>query len=141
MNMAVRTSVTPYLSVKGATEALAFYRRAFGADVTDQMSEEDGRIGHAEIRIGEACVYLADEHPEIGFLSPSTLGGSAVMIELTVADVDAVIERAVEAGGTLARPVADQDYGWRNGKLVDPFGHTWLISSPIAEGAADGKDS
>jgi PhnB protein len=132
MNMAVRTSVTPYLSVKGATEALAFYRRAFGADVTDQMSEEDGRIGHAEVRIGDAHIYLADEHPEIGFLSPSTLGGSAVMIELTVADVDAVIERAVEAGATLARPVADQDYGWRNGKLVDPFGHTWLVSSPLA---------
>jgi PhnB protein len=139
--MAVRTSVTPYLSVKGATEALAFYRRAFGADVVEQMSEEDGRIGHAEIRIGEARLYLADEHPEIGFLSPSTLGGSAVIIELTVADVDAVMERAVEAGGTLARPVADQDYGWRNGKLVDPFGHTWMISSPIAEGAADGKDT
>ena len=135
--MVVRTSVTPYLSVKGATEALAFYRRAFGADVTDQMSEEDGRIGHAEIRIGDASVYLADEHPEIGFLSPSTLGGSGVMIELTVEDVDAVIERAVEAGGTLARPVADQDYGWRNGKLVDPFGHTWLVSSPIAERQAD----
>jgi PhnB protein len=141
MTMAVRTSVTPYLSVKGATEALAFYRRAFGADVVEQMSEEDGRIGHAEIRIGEARLYLADEHPEIGFLSPSTLGGSAVIIELTVADVDAVMERAVEAGGTLARPVADQDYGWRNGKLVDPFGHTWMISSPIAEGAADGKDT
>ena len=135
MIMAVRTSVTPYLSVKGATEALAFYRRAFGADITDQMSEEDGRIGHAEIRIGEARVYLADEHPEIGFLSPSTLGGSAVMIELTVEDVDAVIERAVEAGGTLARPVADQDYGWRNGKLVDPFGHTWMVSSPLAQRA------
>jgi PhnB protein len=137
MTMVVRTSVTPYLSVKGATEALAFYRRAFGADVTDQMSEENGRIGHAEIRIGDASVYLADEHPEIGFLSPSTLGGSGVMIELTVEDVDAVIERAVEAGGTLARPVADQDYGWRNGKLVDPFGHTWLVSSPIAERQAD----
>jgi len=135
--MAVRTSVTPYLSVKGATEALAFYRQAFGADVTDKMSEEDGRIGHAEIRIGDAHIYLADEHPGIGFLSPSTLGGSAVMIELTVADVDAVIERAVETGGTLARPVADQDYGWRNGKLVDPFGHTWLVSSPIGEDPAE----
>ena len=137
--MAVRTSVTPYLSVKGATEALAFYRRAFGADVTNQMSEEDGRIGHAEIRIGEARVYLADEHPEIGFLSPSTLGGSAVMLELTVADVDAVIKRAAEAGGTVMRPIADQDYGWRNGKLADPFGHVWMISSPIGDRPATRK--
>ncbi len=131
--MGQRTTVTPYLSVKGAKEALAFYQRAFGADVTNQMSQEDGRIGHAEFRIGDAIVYLADEHPEIGFLSPSTLGGSAVMISLTVADVDAVIERAAEAGGTVTRPVADQDYDWRNGKLVDPFGHTWMISSPIGD--------
>ena len=131
--MAVQTRVTPYLSVKGAAGALEFYQRAFGATVADQMAEEDGRIGHAEIRIGEARVYLADEHPEIGFLSPSTLGGSAVMIELTVADVDAVMRHATEAGATVARAVADQDYGWRNGKLVDPFGHTWMISSPIGD--------
>jgi PhnB protein len=130
-------AVSPYLIVDDAPRALEFYKKAFGAKELMRHAGPDGRIGHAEIRIGDASVYLADEHPEIGFLSPSTLGGSGVMIELTVEDVDAVIERAVEAGGTLARPVADQDYGWRNGKLVDPFGHTWLVSSPIAERQAD----
>lgn len=129
--MTVETKVTPYLSVKGAVEALDFYQRAFGAKVADQISDEQGRIGHAEIRIGDACIYLADEHPEIGFLSPTSLGGSAVMIELTVLDVDTVMDSAVEAGATVARPAADQDYGWRNGKLLDPFGHTWMISSPL----------
>jgi len=131
--MSERTRVTPYLSVKGAAGALEFYQRAFGATVADRMTEEDGRIGHAEIRIGDARLYLADEHPEIGFLAPATLGGSAVMIEMTVPDVDAVMRRATEAGATVARPAGDQDYGSRSGKLVDPFGHTWMISSPIGD--------
>ena len=127
----METKVTPYLAVKGAAEALVFYQKAFGAKVAGQMSDEQGRIGHAEIHIGDARIYLADEHPEIGFISPTSLGGSAVMIEMTVPDVDAVMERAVEAGATVARPADDQDYGWRNGKLLDPFGHMWMISSPI----------
>jgi PhnB protein len=127
--VSVETKVTPYLAVKGAAEALDFYQRAFGAKVADQMTDDEGRIGHAEIRIGAARIYLADEHPEIGFISPTSLGGSAVMIEMTVPDVDAVMQRAVEAGATVARPAADQDYGWRNGKLLDPFGHTWMIST------------
>jgi PhnB protein len=127
----VETKVTPYLAVRGAAEALAFYQKAFGAQVADQMTDDEGRIGHAEIRIGDGRIYLADEHPEIGFISPASLGGSAVMIEMTVPDVDSVMQRAVDAGATVARPAADQDYGWRNGKLLDPFGHTWMISTPI----------
>jgi PhnB protein len=122
-------TVTPYLCVKGAASALDFYAHAFGAVEALRLAAPGDRIGHAEIRIGGAPIFLADEFPEIGVLSPATLGGSPVTIHLTVPDVDALFTRAVAAGATVLRPLADQGRGHRNGKLTDPFGHTWMLSS------------
>src|SRR5580693_1226553 len=95
---------TPYLSIKGAAEAIEFYKKAFGATEIMRMAGPDGRIGHAEIRIGKAKLMLADEHPEIGFLSPKTLGGSPVTIHIYVEDVDALAARAEAAGAKVKRP-------------------------------------
>lgn len=120
---------TPYLCVKGASDAIAFYVRAFGAVETMRLAEPGGRIGHAEIRIGEARLMLSDEFPEEGVASPSTLGGSPVAIHLYVGDVDALAERAVAAGAKLLRPIEDQFYGDRSAALLDPFGHRWLFAT------------
>jgi PhnB protein len=119
-------SVTPYLIVKGGAQALEFYGRAFGA-VERLRIDAGGKIGHAEITIGDSCVMLADEHPEVEALSPTTVGGTPVSLHLYVEDVDAVVARAVAAGATLTRPVADQFYGDRVGGITDPFGHRWSI--------------
>jgi PhnB protein len=126
-----RTTVTPYLSVRGAAAAIEFYERAFGATEASgsRFVQPDGRVGHAEINIGGARIMLADEFPEIGFRSPESLGGSPVVIHLDVADVDAVGRRAVAAGATVVRPIADQFYGDRSGQFRDPFGYTWSIST------------
>jgi len=126
-----RQQVTPYISVKDSAAAIEFYKTAFGATELTRIPMPDGRIGHAEIKIGDATIMMADELPEIQFLSPESLGGSGVMIYVYVDDVDAFASRAVAAGANLARPVADQPYGDRNCKLVDPFGHTWLFATPI----------
>ena len=117
---------TPYLCVKGAAKAIDFYARAFGAREQMRMEQPDGRIGHAEVRIGTAAIMLADEFPEMEFRSPQSLGGSAVNILVYVENVDALVKRA-----TLARPVADQFYGDRVGVLKDPFGHSWSFASRI----------
>ena len=127
----IRTHITPYLCVKGGERALEFYKEAFGAVEIMRVMDDQGRVSHAEFHIGEADVNLADEHPEIGFLSPQTLGRSPVMLNVTVPNVDAFFDRAVAAGATVTRPVADQEYGFRNGGLKDPFGHDWFISTPI----------
>lgn len=125
--------VTPYLCVKGAARAIEFYKRAFGATEADRITD-GGKIGHAEIRLYGAPIFLADEFPEIDVLSPESIGGSPVLIHLTVPDVDALTAQAVAAGATLVRPVADQDYGMRNSKVRDPFGYTWMLSTPIERG-------
>jgi len=122
-------TVTPYLIVKGGTEALAFYARAFGAIEHLRIPGPGGKIGHAEIAIGDSRIMLADEHPEIGALGPTTVGGTPVSLHLYVEDVDAVVARAVAAGATLIRPVADQFYGDRVGGIADPFGHRWFIAT------------
>ena len=122
-------TLTPYLIVKGGAEALDFYKRAFGAVEEERIQHADGKVGHAEITIGEGCVMLADEHPEIGALSPATIGGTPVSLHLYVEDVDAVVARAVAAGAKLTRPVADQFYGDRVGGVTDPFGHRWFIAT------------
>jgi PhnB protein len=119
--------VIPYLHVKGAARAIEFYRQAFGATEVLRLAEPDGRIGHAEIQIEGARIMLADEFPEHGILGPQSLGGTSVGLHLTVPDVDALAERAVAAGATLAKPVQDEFYGERGGKLVDPFGHVWQV--------------
>lgn len=121
-------TVTPYLIVNAGAKALDFYARAFGA-IERLRIDAGGKIGHAEITIGDSCVMLADEHPEIGALGPTTVGGSPVSLHLYVEDVDAVVARAVAAGATLVRPVADQFYGDRVGGVADPFGHRWFIAT------------
>jgi PhnB protein len=122
-------TVTPYLIVKGAARALDFYKQAFGATELMRMASPDGRVGHAEIRIGDSPIMLADEHPEMGYRGPEALGGTPVSIALYVEDVDALFRQAIAAGGKELRPVKDQFYGDRSGTLVDPFGHVWTIAT------------
>jgi PhnB protein len=120
---------TPYLCIDGAAAAIEFYKKAFGARELMRMGAPGERIGHAEVRIGDAIIMLADEFPDMGFRSPKSLGGSPVIIHLYVEDVDAVAEQAVAAGAKVVRPVEDQFYGDRAGKLEDPFGHVWYIAT------------
>jgi PhnB protein len=126
-------SVTPYLIVDDAARAIEFYKGAFGATELFRMPRPDGRIGHAEIRVGDSHVMLADEHPEINARGPRTLGGSPVTFVLYVEDVDAQVERAVAAGAKVTRPVADQFYGDRTGGVEDPFGHVWFIATHVED--------
>src|ERR1700730_17918222 len=122
-------SVTPYLIIKGAADAIEFYKKAFGATELFRMPQPDGRIGHAEIKIGDSAIMLADEFPEMKYLSPQTLGGSSVSLLLYVEDVDSVFNQAIAVGGREERPIEDKFYGDRGGSLVDPFGHTWHIAT------------
>jgi PhnB protein len=122
-------SVTPYLIVKGAAAAIDFYKLAFGATELMRLPGPDGKVGHAEIRIGDSPVMLADEHPEVGAVSPQTLGGSPVHMLIYVEDVDARFAQAIAAGAKELRPVKDQFYGDRSGTLKDPFGHMWTIAT------------
>jgi len=122
-------AVTPYLIDKHGAKAIEFYVRTFGAVERDRMQDPSGKIRHAEITIGDSRVMVADEHPEVGALAPETVGGSPVGLHLYVEDVDAVVAKAVAAGATLTRPVADQFYGDRVGGITDPFGHRWFIAT------------
>jgi PhnB protein len=122
-------SVTPYLMVKDAPKALAFYGQAFDAEELMRLEGPPGRIAHAEVKIGDSHVMLADEQTEQGFVGPQTLGGAGVSLMLYVRDVDATFGRAIAAGATVRRPVADQFYGDRVGTLTDPFGHVWSIAT------------
>jgi PhnB protein len=127
------TTLAPYLVVDGAAQAIAFYARAFGAKETMRLAEPGGRIGHAEITIGDALVMLADEHPEMNIRGPKALGGSPVTLHVQVDDVDAVAARAVAAGATVVFPVKDQFYGERSGRFEDPFGHIWILSTHVED--------
>ena len=120
---------TPYLCVNVASAALEFYTKALGATEVYRLTEPSGKIGHAEIRIGRAVIMLADEYPESGHRSPKSLGGTPVKIHLYVADADAMVSRAYDAGAKILQPVKDEFYGDRNGKLEDPFGHIWFIAT------------
>ena len=122
-------SVTPYLMVRNAVGAIAFYREAFGAEELMRFEGPPGRIAHAEVKIGDSHVMLADEHPDEGFVGPQTLGGAGASLMLYVEDVDKTFARAVAAGATVRRPVADQFYGDRVGTLTDPFGHVWTVAT------------
>jgi PhnB protein len=121
-------TATPYLIVNGAAKALEFYKKAFGATELLRF-EMGGKVGHAEIQIGDSRIMLADEFPEMGARGPQAFGGSPVGLCLYVEDVDAWFDRAVTAGATVERPVKDQFYGDRSGSLVDPFGHKWTIAT------------
>jgi PhnB protein len=122
-------TATPYLIVKGAARAIDFYKQAFGATELMRFAGPGGSVGHAEIRIGDSPIMLADEMPQMGYRSPAALGGSPVSVMLYVPDVDKVVERAVKAGAKVERPVADQFYGDRSGTIHDPFGHVWTVST------------
>lgn len=122
-------SVTPYLVVNGGAQAIDFYKRAFGATELFRMEGPDGKVGHAEIRIGNSPVMLADEYPDMGFRSPRSLGGAGVSLMVYVEDVDSQFRQAIAAGAKELRPVKDQFYGDRSGTLEDPFGHVWTIST------------
>src|SRR5688572_24115342 len=116
-------AVTPYLSVRGAAEAIEFYKKAFGAAEVMRMPGPDGKLGHAEIRIGDSRVMLSDEYPDMQFVGPATRGGTTVHMHLYVRDVDAMMEKAAGAGAKVIRPVEDKFYGDRTGSVEDPFGH------------------
>jgi PhnB protein len=126
-------SVTPYLVVDGGARAIEFYKQAFGATELFRMDGPDGKIAHAEIKIGDSHVMLGDESPEMGARGPQSFGGSPVSLMLYVEDVDTTVSRAVEAGAQLTRPVADQFYGDRTGGIKDPFGHAWYIATHVED--------
>ena len=126
-------SVTPYLIVPDGEAAIAFYQQIFGAKLRMRLRGPGGKVGHAELEIGDSLVMLADEHPEMGALAPPSIGGTPVGIHLYLNDVDAVAAKTVAAGATLKRPVVDQFYGDRLGSLVDPFGHIWHISTRVGD--------
>ncbi|HWS55254.1 MAG TPA: VOC family protein [Pyrinomonadaceae bacterium] len=126
-------SVTPYLCVDGAARAIEFYKEAFGATEVMRMEAPGGKIGHAEIKVGDSVIMLADEHPEMNFRSPQSVGGISAHFMIYVEDVDARVERAVAAGAKLTRPVKDQFYGDRTGGVEDPFGHHWYIATHLED--------
>ena len=129
--------VTAYLCIDGAAAAIDFYRRVLGATERMRMSQPDGRIGHAELTVGSGLIMLSDEFedqfPEMGVRSPRSLGGTPVMLNVYVDDVDATFARAVEAGATALREPEDQFYGDRSGQFEDPFGHRWSVASRTEE--------
>jgi PhnB protein len=123
---------TPYLIVRGASSAIDFYKKAFGAKELMRLPQPDGTIAHAEIKIGAAVIMLTDESPssaKIGTGSPQSLGASSVVVQLYVDDVDALAGQAVAAGARMLIPVSDQFYGDRSGRLTDPFGHVWILAT------------
>jgi PhnB protein len=128
-NPTYAAAAIPYLMIRGAAEAIDFYKKAFGAEETMRFPMPGGTIGHAEIRIEGAPVFLADEAPEAGMKSPQQLGGTTVTVSVYVKDVDAFAKRADGAGAKVLRPVADQFYGERTVDLQDPFGHAWHFST------------
>lgn len=126
-------AVTPYLIVKGGVEAIEFYKKAFGAKEVLRMMQPDGTVGHAEIKIGDSIIMLADERPEIGARSPQNYGGTPVTIHLYVENVDGIFSQAVAAGAKVLRPLQDQFYGDRSGGVEDPFGHAWYIATHVED--------
>ncbi|MDQ6621254.1 MAG: VOC family protein [Pseudomonadota bacterium] len=125
--------VTPYLIVRGAARALDFYKQAFGATEIMRLPAPGGKVGHAEIRIANGVVMLADESPEMGHKGPEALGGSPINLMFYVADVDAQFAQAVAAGAKIKRPLTDQFYGDRSGTIIDPFGHVWTLATHVED--------
>jgi len=131
------SSVTPYLIVTGAADAIDYYTKVFGATELMRFPGPDGKIVHAEIKIGTSIVMLADEAPDRGYRSPQSLGGSGTGIMLYVEDVDSVFARALAAGGKTQQAVTDQFYGDRSGSLIDPFGHMWTVATHVEDVAPE----
>jgi PhnB protein len=126
-------TVTPYLAVDSAAQAIDFYKRAFGAKERVRMEAPGGMIGHAELEIGDSLVMLSDPFPQASTQPPKALGGTSASVFMYVEDVDAVVSKAVEAGATVAMEVADQFWGDRFGTVVDPFGHVWSIATHVED--------
>jgi len=122
-------TVTAALTVRNGAEAIEFYKKALGAEERMRMQGPDGKIGHAELKIGDSIIFLTDENPAMGNKSPQTLGGSSGSLYLYVEDVDTAFQRAVSAGGKATMPVTDMFWGDRFGSFVDPYGHTWGLST------------
>jgi PhnB protein len=132
------TTVVPYLCMTDAAAAIEFYTKAFDATESSRLVDpKDGRVGHAEIRIGANTLYMADEYPEIGVRSPKHADFHSTSFVVTVSDADAVFNQAVAAGATVERPLADQFYGDRSGTVLDPFGYRWMINSKIEDLTTD----
>jgi PhnB protein len=125
--------ITPYLCVDGASAAIDFYTKVFGAKERMRMPGPDGKLGHAELELGKGVIMLADEYPDMNFRSPKSIGGSPVTIHTYVDDADAVFERALNEGATSLREVADQFYGDRSGQFEDPFGHRWNVATHVED--------
>jgi PhnB protein len=126
-------SVTPYLIVKGAAKAIEYYKNVFGAKEVFRMDGPNGKVGHAELQIGDSRIMLADENPEMGHRSAETIGASPVSLYVYVPDTDAVVEKAAKNGAKVLRPVADQFYGDRSGFFQDPFGHLWGVATHVED--------
>jgi PhnB protein len=129
--------VIPYLSIDGASAAIDFYTNVLGAKERVRMPGPDGKIGHAELEIGDSVVMLADAFPGMGSPSPKTLGGTPVTVIVYVEDVDRVFDKAITAGATAERPVENQFYGDRAGQFVDPFGHKWFVATHVEDVPAE----
>ena len=130
-------TATPYLVVRGGVRAMEFYKRAFGAVEMLRMPMPDGRLGHAEIKIGDSIIMFADEAPEHGATSPDTIGGVASSLMLYVHDVDSAFTQALAAGATEVQPLTDKFYGDRSGTVKDPFGHQWTIATHVEDVAPE----
>jgi PhnB protein len=122
-------TATPYLIMSDAARAIDFYKRAFGATELHRYDAPGGKIGHAEVKVGDSVIMLADEYPDMGYRGPRAIGGTPVSIMLYIEDVDTWFKRAVDAGAKELRPVVDQFYGDRSGTLEDPFGHVWTLAT------------
>ena len=127
------SSLTPYLVVKGAADALEFYKKAFGAKELFRMAHPNGEIGHAEMQIGNSRFMLADEHPKMNIKGPKSFGGTPVSLLLYTEDVDFMTAQAIKAGAKIVKPIEDQFYGDRMGMVVDPFGHQWSVATHIED--------
>lgn len=126
-------NVTPYLIVDGAAEAIDFYKKVFGASEKMRMPSPGGKVGHAELTLGDSMIMLADEHPEMGARAPHAYGGSAVSLMVYVPDVDTTVKTAIAGGAKVVRPVENQFYGDRMGTIEDPFGHRWYVATHIED--------
>ncbi|MGH2701235.1 MAG: VOC family protein [Actinomycetota bacterium] len=125
--------VSPYLCVDDASAAIDFYSKVLGATERMRMADPDGKVGHAELQLGDSVIMLADEYPDLGIRSPKAIGGSPVTLSVYVDDVDAVWDRAIAAGAKSLRPVKNEFYGDRSGQFEDPFGHRWSVTSHVED--------
>ncbi len=126
-------TITPYLVIKGAAKAIEYYKNVFGATVVERMDSPDGRVGHAELQIGDSRIMLADENPSMGDRSAESIGASPVSLYVYIPDCDQVVEKAVAGGAKILKPVQDQFYGDRSGFIQDPFGHLWGVATHVED--------